>query len=86
MFHFWPFWFFWPFHGLLTLLLIVVLVIVLFRHRPAPYGYLAGVPLPATGTPPVPARSEALAILEARYARGEIQRDEYLQKKADLGG
>ncbi len=31
-------------------------------------------------------RSEALAILEGRYARGEIQRDEYLQKKQDLGG
>jgi len=81
MFHVWPFWFFWPFHGLLTLLLIVVLVIVLFRHRPAPYAY-------PPGTPPAPpgSRSEALAILEARYARGEIQRDEYLQKKADLGG
>jgi putative membrane protein len=84
MFHFWPFWFFWPFHGLLTLLLIVVLAIVLFRHRPAPYAYPAGGPTP--GTPPAPGRSEALAILEARYARGEIQRDEYLQKKADLGG
>ena len=86
MFHFWPFWFFWPFHGLLTLLLIVVLAIVLFRHRPAHYPYPAG-PYPA-GAPPVPApsRSEALAILEARYAKGEIQRDEYLQKKTDLGG
>ena len=77
MFHFWPFWFFWPFHGLLTLILIVVLVVVLFRHRPAPYVQpaIAG-----------PSRSEALAILENRYARGEIQREEYLQKKQDLGG
>jgi putative membrane protein len=80
MFHFWPLWFFWPFHGLLTLVLVVVLLVVLFRHRPAPYAYPAG-----TTTPP-PSRSEALAILEARYARGEIQRDEYLEKKADLGG
>ena len=80
MFHFWPFWFLWPFHGLLTLLLIVVLVIVLFRHRPAPYAY------PAGSIPPPGSRSEALAILEARYAKGEIQRDEYIQKKADLGG
>jgi putative membrane protein len=86
MFHFWPFWFFWPFHGLLTLLLIVVLVIVLFRQRPAPYAYSAGTLPPAPGIPPGSARSEALAILEARYAKGEIQRDEYLQKKADLGG
>ncbi len=80
MFHFWPFWFFWPFHGLLTLVLVVVLLVVLFRHRPAPYAYPAGAP-PGSG-----GRSEALAILESRYARGEIQRDEYLQKKADLGG
>jgi putative membrane protein len=85
MFHFWPFWFFWPFHGLLTLIVVVVLLVVLFRHHPAPYPYPAGrVPPPVPGVPP--ARSEALAILEARYARGEIQRDEYLQKKADLGG
>jgi putative membrane protein len=81
MFHFWPFWFFWPFHGLLTLILIIVLAVVLFRHHPAPYAYSAG----AVPHPPA-SRSEALAILEARYARGEIQRDEYLQKKADLGG
>lgn len=27
----------------------------------------------------------SLAILEERYAKGEIQRDEYLQKKGDLG-
>src|SRR4051794_16794513 len=80
MFHFWPFWFLWPFHGLLTLVLVIVLLVVLFRHRPAPYAYPAGT------TPPRQSRSEALAILEARYARGEIQRDEYLQKKADLGG
>ena len=87
MFHLWPFWFFWPFHGLLTLLLIVVLVIVVFRHhRPAPFAYPAGAAPNVPGRPPQPGRSEALAILEARYARGEIQRDEYLQKKQDLNG
>ena len=85
MLHFWPFWFLWPFHGLLTLTLIIVLLVVLFRHRPPHYAYSAGTP-PAAGTPPSPARTEALAILEARYARGEIQREEYLEKKADLGG
>jgi putative membrane protein len=31
-------------------------------------------------------RSPGLEVLEERYARGEIQRDEYLQKKKDLGG
>jgi putative membrane protein len=29
-------------------------------------------------------RGSALAILEERYARGEIQRDEYLEKRRDL--
>jgi putative membrane protein len=32
------------------------------------------------------ARSGALAELDLRYARGEIGRDEYLQRRADLGG
>jgi putative membrane protein len=29
-------------------------------------------------------RSAGLGVLEERYARGEIDRDEYLQKKRDL--
>ena len=84
MFHWfwiWPFWlFFWPFHGLLSLLFIVFIVWLIFGHRryyyyghPAWWGHARS-------------RSEALDILEGRYARGEIQRDEYLQKKQDLGG
>jgi putative membrane protein len=31
-------------------------------------------------------RSSGLDVLEERYARGEIERDEYLQKKKDIGG
>ena len=30
-------------------------------------------------------RSAGLAILDERYAKGELQREEYLQKKSDLG-
>jgi putative membrane protein len=33
-----------------------------------------------------PRRSPGLDVLEERYARGEINRDEYLQKKKDIGG
>jgi putative membrane protein len=33
---------------------------------------------------PAARRSSGLGILEERYAKGEIQRDEFLQKKRDL--
>jgi putative membrane protein len=33
-----------------------------------------------------PRRSAGLDVLEERYARGEINREEYLQKKKDIGG
>jgi putative membrane protein len=36
----------------------------------------------ATQAPPH--RSAGLSVLEERYARGDINRDEYLQKKQDL--
>jgi putative membrane protein len=34
----------------------------------------------------MPSRSPGLDVLEERYARGEINRDEYLEKKKDIGG
>ena len=33
-----------------------------------------------------PHRSVGLNVLEERYARGEIKRDEYLEKKRDIAG
>ncbi len=58
-------------HGIGSLLWIAVLiavVVLLVRRERA--------------SPP--RHNPALAILAERYARGEIGRDEYLQKKADL--
>jgi putative membrane protein len=61
-------------HGvwsLLSLVLIVVIVIVLARVL--------------SGSGRAAHHRHAHAILEERYAKGEIDRTEYLQKKQDLG-
>jgi putative membrane protein len=76
-FLFWPF-FWFPFHGLITLIVIVLILSLIFGRRHHYY-----YPPPATPAGQA-SRSDALTILEGRYARGEIQRDEYLQKKQDL--
>lgn len=38
-----------------------------------------------TNAPGNPIKSDARATLEQRYARGEIEREEYLKKREDLG-
>jgi putative membrane protein len=73
---FWPFWS--PFHGLFSLIFVIAILALIFGRRRYYYDH----PWHWTGG----SRSDALAILEGRYARGEIQREEYLQKKHDLGG
>jgi putative membrane protein len=67
----------WPFHafgmGFFWLVVIALVALLLTRlARSEPRG--------TAGNP----RSQALAILEERYARGEVGRDEYLEKKRDL--
>jgi putative membrane protein len=67
------------------LVLLVLLVVgVVFIVRTAgrrPIGPLFG-PGPGLWGPPGP--HHALAELDLRYARGEIERDDYLQRRADL--
>jgi putative membrane protein len=67
-----------PFGPILMVLSIAVIVVasVWFLRRFAPIG-------PHRMASP---RSSGLDVLEQRYARGEINRDEFLQKKADLVG
>jgi putative membrane protein len=66
------------FHGVISLLLLslgIAGIIVLFRIGLKP----------RAGSEDAGNRPPALDVLERRYASGEIDREEYLQKKADLG-
>jgi len=58
---------------LVILIAIVALVVWLVRSLASPTSHH----LP-------PQRSAGLDVLEERYARGDINREEYLQKKRDL--
>ena len=59
-----------------VLLSLGVAAFMAFVRKPAHNGHLR------LGQP----GSSALDILEERYARGEVDRDEYLQKKQDITG
>ncbi len=64
--------------GIIFWIAILALVIwaVVWFVRSSPY---------APGRlPPADRRSSGLEVLEERYARGEISREEYLQKKKDI--
>jgi len=63
--------FFW-----LILLVVIVAAVVWFMRSNV---------RPPSDTPQI-RRSSALDVLEERYARGEIQREEYLEKRKDLLG
>jgi uncharacterized membrane protein len=76
------------FMGIIPLLvigLIVWLVVESTRRRDDRPGdpYYAHGALP-TASPPAPAVPDARAVLDARYARGEIEREEYLRRRSDL--
>jgi len=73
---------FWPFHFIIPLLfLAVIIAVVVLAVRYA----TSWSEHPTTGYG-VGRRSPGLDVLEERYARGEINRDEYLEKKRDITG
>ncbi len=75
---------FWLVAGMVLVAVVVVLVIVLLvrgiqRIPPSPaYTY------PYYAPPAAPGGLTPVQILDARYARGEITRDEYLRMRQDL--
>jgi putative membrane protein len=68
-----------PFHMIIWLLILVILIV-------AVVWFVRSGSQTASLPPYEPQRSSGLDVLNERYARGEINREEYLQKKADLGG
>ena len=68
---------FWPF-GMIIWLIIIVAVIALVSWSVSARS--------SRGRDQGVVSSSALDVLEQRYARGEIGRDEYLQKKNDILG
>jgi uncharacterized membrane protein len=73
-----------PVARLLLLLLLVLAVaavaIAVYRYATRGRGQAAQL-LPAQGAP----AEEALGIVRLRYARGEINRDDYVRMSADFG-
>ena len=68
-----------PFHGVFALLLLIIAIVAAV----ALVRFISG-GRDGAGSPD--RQSRALDLLEERYAKGEIDREEYLQKKGDIGG
>lgn len=73
----------WLAMGLGSVVLVVVLLLVIRAIQATPR---APAYLPPAWTAPPPAGLTAIQILDTRYAKGEITRDEYLRMRADLEG
>ncbi|MFO1183373.1 MAG: SHOCT domain-containing protein [Bauldia sp.] len=85
----------WGWHGPFSFLWILILVFLGIGLLRMVFGHRHGKDWRRHGPPPHwrgeggwqgPRRSSGLAILEERYAKGEINRDEYLEKRRDLLG
>jgi putative membrane protein len=61
----------WGIMGIASWVLLIALVVLLVR---------------GTRTPARDSRGAAVRVLEERYARGEITREDFLERRAVLGG
>ncbi len=71
----WPMMFFGGFFGFAVLFLVIAAIVWGTRYMSHSYHRVQRQPEQS---------SRGLAILEERYASGEINRDEYLQRKKDI--
>lgn len=69
---------FGPLIMILVLALLIVGVVLLVRWASGPW--------PGTPASQMPPSRRSLDILDERYAKGEIDREEYLQRRKDIGG
>ena len=67
---------------ILVIVAVVLLVVYLVRQTAHPAGAGAG----AGQLAPPPSPEKPSEILKRRYANGEIEREDYLQRLSDLGG
>jgi putative membrane protein len=70
-------WGWMPFFGLFPLAFLVAVIVGIFllvRSTERNRGFIQ------------PRQSSGLDVLDERYAKGEIEREDYLQKKRDIGG
>ncbi len=67
------------FFGIFLFLALVIAVIALIR-----YLWRGGVSSQNRSFAAAPGSGAALSVLESRYAKGEIERDEFMRRKQDL--
>ena len=77
--------FFGWFFMLLLIVLAVALIVAVLTRMGGRHGLALGAPGHTPAPPPGPADGP-LELLRLRYARGEIDRDAFLQANRDLGG
>lgn len=76
----------WGFGGLTMIIFwLVPLILLLVGIK---YLFSGGASISGKASPPDDSRATnpALTLLEERYAKGEIDRDEFLQKRGDIAG
>lgn len=71
----------WHWFGMLLFWLIPQLVVIVLAAVAVKYLFAGGT---RANTGPREDHNRALEVLEERYARGDINREEYLQKREDL--